>query len=51
VYKCTNYYDPSSEVSIKWDDKEIGIEWPIATIPILSDKDEKGLSFQYLFKN
>ena len=41
VYKCTDYYDPSSEVSIRWDDKDIGIEWPIITLPLLSSKDAK----------
>lgn len=40
VYKCTDYYNPSAEVSILWDDKEIGIEWPIAVLPLLSDKDK-----------
>lgn len=44
VYKCTNYYDPSSEVSIKWDDKYIGIEWPTVTSPILSEKDKQAIS-------
>ena len=39
VYKCTNYYDPLSEVTIKWDDKDIGIEWPIEGAPTLSKKD------------
>ena len=29
VYKCTDIYNPSAEVSIKWDDPEINIEWPI----------------------
>ncbi|WP_017221010.1 dTDP-4-dehydrorhamnose 3,5-epimerase [Moritella dasanensis] len=48
VYKCTNYYDPSSEVSILWNDPEIGIEWPIGTNDVeLSAKDTEGL----LFKN
>ncbi|MEZ9487490.1 dTDP-4-dehydrorhamnose 3,5-epimerase [Vibrio breoganii] len=39
VYKCTNYYDPSSEISIRWDDREIGIKWPFENTPILSKKD------------
>ncbi|WP_277442237.1 dTDP-4-dehydrorhamnose 3,5-epimerase [Vibrio parahaemolyticus] len=43
VYKCTDYYNPSTEHSIKWDDSEIGIEWPILGPPLLSDKDCKGL--------
>lgn len=42
-YKCTSYYDPSSEGSLLWNDPEIGIEWPeIDTKLNLSDKDLKG---------
>ncbi len=40
VYKCDNYYSPSHEASIAWDDPEIGIEWGIAPEDaILSHKD------------
>lgn len=45
VYKCTNYYDHSSEVSIKWDDLAIGIKWPVDRGPILSQKDIEGICF------
>ncbi|OEF22686.1 dTDP-4-dehydrorhamnose 3,5-epimerase [Vibrio rumoiensis] len=45
VYKCTDYYNPNAEVSIKWNDKTIGINWPVTNDPILSNKDERGLSF------
>lgn len=45
VYKCTDYYNPSAEVSIAWDDPGIAIEWPlIGDTPTLSDKDVKGIS-------
>lgn len=37
-YKCTDLYDPASELSIRWDDPAIAIPWPV-TDPILSDKD------------
>lgn len=37
-YKCTDYYDPSDEGGIIWNDPDIGIEWPIDS-PTLSDKD------------
>jgi dTDP-4-dehydrorhamnose 3,5-epimerase len=37
-YKCTDYYDPSDEGAIRWNDPEIGIEWPV-DYPQLSDKD------------
>jgi dTDP-4-dehydrorhamnose 3,5-epimerase len=50
VYKCTEFYHPEDEGSIRWDDPQIGIEWPLENIgsPILSDKDSKAL---YLSEN
>ncbi|MCE9686732.1 dTDP-4-dehydrorhamnose 3,5-epimerase [Shewanella sp. AS16] len=44
VYKCTDYYSPKFEITLKWDDKLIDIEWPILEAPILSEKDIKGIS-------
>lgn len=44
VYKVDNVYAPQSEVCIRWDDPEIGIEWPIERNKVLtSEKDMKGL--------
>lgn len=37
-YKCTDYYDPSDEGSIIWNDPQVGIDWPIDA-PQLSTKD------------
>jgi dTDP-4-dehydrorhamnose 3,5-epimerase len=37
-YKCTAFYDPSDEISIAWDDPEIGVQWPLAH-PTVSSKD------------
>ncbi|MDA0345460.1 MAG: dTDP-4-dehydrorhamnose 3,5-epimerase [Proteobacteria bacterium] len=37
-YKCTDYYDPSDEGSILWNDPELNIPWPIDN-PKLSEKD------------
>ena len=48
VYKCTNYYSPSSEISIRWDDKDIDIRWPITTPPSLSTKDLTAGNFKDL---
>jgi dTDP-4-dehydrorhamnose 3,5-epimerase len=38
-YKCTDYYDPSDEGCILWNDPDLDIPWPIAG-PILSIKDK-----------
>jgi dTDP-4-dehydrorhamnose 3,5-epimerase len=38
-YKCTDFYDPADEISLRWDDPEIGIRWPIEA-PLLSAKDQ-----------
>ena len=37
-YKCTDFYDPSGEVGIAWNDPTLGIRWPVAA-PILSPRD------------
>ena len=44
LYKTTDYYAPQYERCIRWDDPAIGIEWPIAQVPILSGKDQLGLA-------
>ena len=47
VYKCTDYYDPDSEVSVLWNDSDLKINWPLINnqMPILSAKDLKGVPF------
>ncbi len=50
-YKCTDFYDPKSEVSIIWNDPNIGIEWPITVDPTLSAKDLSGKLLKELPKN
>jgi len=40
VYKLDSYYSPGSEAGIRWDDPEIGIEWPLdGSEPQLSERD------------
>ena len=38
MYKVDDFYSPEHDRSIRWDDPEIGIEWPF-TQPIISEKD------------
>ncbi|MCJ2183118.1 dTDP-4-dehydrorhamnose 3,5-epimerase [Novosphingobium sp. 1949] len=43
LYKCTDFYDPSNEHSLMWDDPQVGIEWPLEGLtPQLSAKDVAG---------
>jgi dTDP-4-dehydrorhamnose 3,5-epimerase len=47
-YKCDNYYHQPSERCIKYDDKDLHIEWPISNLePSLSEKDLKGQMFKH----
>lgn len=39
IYKCTDYYSPSSDGAVRFDDPAIGIDWGLSGEPILSDKD------------
>ena len=39
-YKCTGIYNHKGESGIRWDDPEIGVQWPLADVQ-LSDKDRK----------
>lgn len=47
-YKCTDYYDPSDEGSLIWNDPAMAITWPLKN-PTLSDKDSKAPTFAELF--
>ncbi|MGF1603858.1 MAG: dTDP-4-dehydrorhamnose 3,5-epimerase [Thermosynechococcaceae cyanobacterium] len=38
TYKCTDFYAPQDEYSLRWNDPTVGIEWPTA-LPVLSKKD------------
>jgi len=47
VYKCTDYYAPEHERSIRWNDATLGVRWPLpaGAAPILSGKDAQAPSF------
>jgi dTDP-4-dehydrorhamnose 3,5-epimerase len=42
LYQCSDYYHPGSEVGIRWDDPQIGIEWPLKEVT-LSEKDARNV--------
>jgi len=44
-YKCSNYRDAKSEVTLNWKDQSININWPVKK-PILSLKDNKGINLE-----
>ena len=45
-YKCSDFYAPTEERGIRWDDPSIAIDWPLDGMePILSDRD---LAWPYL---
>lgn len=46
LYRTTDYWAPQHERCIKWNDPELGIEWPVDYQPVLSDKDSKGSLFK-----
>lgn len=40
-YKCSRYYEPSAERTLRWDDPTLAIDWPVRE-PVLSEKDRAG---------
>lgn len=50
LYKTTDYYAPQYECCIKWDDPTVGVKWPLQGMPVLSEKDKLGLSFDEVKK-
>ena len=44
AYKLSALYRPDLERCLRWNDPDIGVEWPLSGAPILSDKDRDGLS-------
>jgi dTDP-4-dehydrorhamnose 3,5-epimerase len=44
-YKCTGLYNSMAESGIRFDDSEIGIEWPVSE-PSLSEKDRKAQTLE-----
>ena len=46
TYKVSAYYAPQYERGIRWDDPDIGIQWPLQGQPILSEKDRSADTFR-----
>lgn len=53
VYKCTDFYNPTAEISIAWNDPKLDIEWPLTQEQSiqLSEKDQSALSFSRALKS
>ena len=47
LYKVTDFYDPTTERTVRWDDPELGIDWPVErtglATPVVSGKDAQGM--------
>ncbi|MEM9530724.1 MAG: dTDP-4-dehydrorhamnose 3,5-epimerase, partial [Pseudomonadota bacterium] len=39
AYQCTREFDAAADYAIAWNDPDIGIDWPLAGEPQLSDRD------------
>jgi dTDP-4-dehydrorhamnose 3,5-epimerase len=48
LYKCTDYYAPQAERTLRWDDPGLAIDWrlPPGVAPLLSAKDANGSPFE-----
>jgi dTDP-4-dehydrorhamnose 3,5-epimerase len=40
-YKCSALYNPNAQGEIRWDDPELGIDWPIKDAPLVSSNDSR----------
>ena len=43
AYKCTAFYDPKDEGGIRWNDPDVGIQWPIDKEEIMLSERDRGL--------
>lgn len=45
-YKCTDFYAFDCEGCIRWDDSDLGIDWPLEGQPLVSAKDQQAGTFR-----
>jgi dTDP-4-dehydrorhamnose 3,5-epimerase len=46
-YKCSEYYYPEDEITLAWDDPDVGIDWQLKGVsPMLSKKDQSGQTLE-----
>jgi dTDP-4-dehydrorhamnose 3,5-epimerase len=43
LYKVTDFYAPEHDRTLLWNDPALGIDWPLAGEPVLSEKDRNGV--------
>jgi len=46
LYKATAFYSPEDERTVAWNDPQLKIDWKLAGEPIVSAKDQRGVSFE-----
>ena len=46
LYKTTDFYAPEHERTVAWNDPALGIDWQLDGEPIISTKDQRGVTFQ-----
>jgi dTDP-4-dehydrorhamnose 3,5-epimerase len=46
LYKATDYYSPEHERTLMWNDPDLGIGWELDGEPIISVKDQRGVSLR-----
>ena len=46
LYKATDYYAPEHERCVLWNDHDIGVDWPLTGVPLVSDKDSRGVALK-----
>jgi len=46
LYKATDYYVPQAERTLAWNDPQLKINWQLTAEPVISSKDQRGISFR-----